>query len=1014
MSSPSSDVITRSQFIRAGAGAGKTTKLINTFLDFVHEFKLKNNRFPRVVLTTFTRKATQEVKERLLVTALLKDEKEVFEYINKKSYVHISTIHGLLSLYLAQYAERLQFPQQIVLIDAIKYSRNLKKNINEIFKKSPKYIELLEHFNFVQLVELATKTLDFKAQNSEIGFVNKEELIKISGQKKNELIEKILKITNWVSDVPPAWSEYFNYLQSLLVLLQQNNESEFLERIEQAPAKPRWSNAKPPFEPLAHALIEEFREQVKSDLFSTEIFIDKHEALNALYFDFINELFELVISYKKNTGELTISDLENISLQLVREHPDTAEEFSSSWDYFMIDEYQDTSPLQVKLLNSIIQNKPCFIVGDPQQSIYLFRGARAEVFTTKQNEMISQNSHIELLETNYRSRPSLMKFINNYFQIFSPQFKPMRVKNENIQTGAELFDAYYIKCTEQTHAVLSHIQHFISLDINPADICVLSRNNSKLIEIAVLANKVSVPVQLQAASGFEEKREILDLIAFNKFLNNPHDDENLVTLLRSPWLYVSDQELLDLFQNPANRQSSLWTAIAEKKSDSYQKLLKYSELFDLQGALQTTKEFITDTAFVLCSNFYDKTGKREANIFKFLVSLAQAEKSKGFSLGLFLEEQFQTLQSDLGASNVEAQPVLQPNCVSLMTVHASKGLQFKHVIVIGFSDAPTLSKISKISFDDETQKFSLSVYNDTESKHEASDWAQVLKDNFNHRELNENERVLYVAMTRAIESVALVAEIGKRSPNEKSWYMRSQWPAIGEVKGEGYRAISLNHEAALAAAESEVATSSKARNAFFSDVAINASEAPALNSVTELLTASGSLLKDIDYEKSLINLKKAQKGSELHRIFESLKYLNRKMVLEGLTEVDKKNVTYILNQKDLPIEKILAEGFNEWGFGLKTKTKFIQGQIDLWAELSDEIHIVDYKTGSPVYSEKAFEQLTFYAMALFSMNQISKRKKICLSVIYPIDQIIKTTTYDDYENFLRVVDTKIKFIFMRD
>lgn len=81
MSSHTFNVVKTSQLIRAGAGAGKTTRLIETFLDFVRDFKKAKGRYPRVVMTTFTRKATQEVKERLLVSAFKQNEKEIFEFI---------------------------------------------------------------------------------------------------------------------------------------------------------------------------------------------------------------------------------------------------------------------------------------------------------------------------------------------------------------------------------------------------------------------------------------------------------------------------------------------------------------------------------------------------------------------------------------------------------------------------------------------------------------------------------------------------------------------------------------------------------------------------------------------------------------------------------------------------------------------------------------------------------------------------------------------------------------------
>lgn len=1002
------DVVLQSQFIHAGAGAGKTTKLIKTFLEFVKAFKQKNGRYPRVVITTFTRKATQEVKERLLVSALTADEKEIFEYINKKSFVHISTIHGLLSAYLSQYAERMKFPQEIKIIDGLQYERVLKKQINGLLKKNPFYLELMEPYTFIQLTKLASQALDFKAQNKDFNFVQSDELRQIAKQKKQEIVIAIDKIFSLAARAPDNWSEYFSFLKSISDLLKQEKEAEFFELLENAPSKPRWSNVKPPFEPMAHDLIEDLKDIKLEKLFDAEDYILKHQSLNELFFKFINELYEIMNLYKRNTGELTISDLENLSLQLLEEHPDTALDFSDSWDYFMIDEYQDTSPLQVRILNQIIQNKPCFIVGDPQQSIYLFRGARSEVFQQKLNEMKNSKAEILFLEINYRSEPSLMNFINQFFSHFSGQFKPMQPKEKSSDGKIIKQDAFYIKSKDQSDAVLSHIQFLLRQGVSAQDICVLSRSNSKLIDIAVKANKASVPVQLQAASGFEEKREILDLIAFNKFLNNPHDDENLVTLIRSPWFYIGDEEILDFAQSQMAKNHSIWAAISSSQHPQKDNLIKYLNLFDLTGSLQTTKQFIIDSSFVSFSEYYDKTGKREANIFKFLISLAQAEKSLGFSLGLFLEEQFQSLQGDLGSANSEAQPVEQPNCVSLMTVHASKGLQFKHVIVIGFSDAPALSKASQITFDEDTQKFSLSVLDDSTSKHKASGWSEFIKTQFNERELLENERVLYVAMTRAVESLSLVVNIDKRNPSEKSWYKRSNWPLeLGDIDVPEYRATSLSYEEIP---EFQVLASQrplKARSKF----RVEKQDDNVTNSVTDLITEKSKFSEDFNSEAALMNLKKAQKGSDLHRVFESLKYLEPDQIIKNLNEQDQKNIEYLLEQKELNLKEILRCGHNEWGFGLKTKSRFIQGQIDLWAELDNEIHVLDYKTGSSAYSDKAFEQLALYTMALFEMKMISGNKKIIHSVVYPVEKIIKKKDFENFADFLNLVSPKIREIF---
>jgi hypothetical protein len=133
--------------------------------------------------------------------------------------------------------------------------------------------------------------------------------------------------------------------------------------------------------------------------------------------------------------------------------------------------------------------------------------------------------------------------------------------------------------------------------------------------------------------------------------------------------------------------------------------------------------------------------------------------------------------------------------------------------------------------------------------------------------------------------------------------------------------------------------------------------------------------------------------------------------MQNLSSEDQVLVKYLLTQKELDLNQILTKGYNEWGFGLKTKSKFIQGQIDLWAELPNEIHISDYKTGSPAYSDKAFEQLAFYTMALFSMKMVSVNKKIVHSVIYPVDKVVKIMTYENQADFNQKISPDILAIF---
>ncbi len=1020
MQSPSSELKNHSQFIRAGAGAGKTTQLISSFLDFVKDFHQQHKRFPRVVITTFTRKATQEVKERLLVSALKQNEKTIFEYINRKSFVHISTIHGLLSLYLTQSADLLQLPQDIRIVDGIQYTRNLRKNIHYLMKKKNDYVHLLETYPFTQLIDLAKKALDLKAQHPDMAYVTENELKQISADHISLVIEKIDEIFNLVPAIPEKWAEYFSYLRAISHSYKKGEEAKLLEILDNAPRKPIFSDKKPPYDQRAHDLIEKIREISKElGIFTvqdTAEYRAEHEKLNSLFDQFINDLYTLDFEHKQRTGELTIADLENLSWQLATNHPQSAIEFSDTWDYFMIDEYQDTSPLQVNLLNRLVREKPCFIVGDPQQSIYLFRGARSEVFVNKENELKAKSIPTHILDKNYRSEPSLMSFMNDFFKDFSPQFQPMQVRDAKPDRQV-VNDAYFIRTHDEDIATLKHIQSLIGEGVSPKDICVLSKSNLRLVEVAQKAQAYQIPVQLQTANGFESKREILDLISFLKFLVNPHDNENLVTLLRSPWVYVTDEVLFEICQSSYAKSYSIWYSIVKNEAKVKDLLSHYLKYFETAGAALTVKEMMGRTGFMAFSNLLDTTGKREANIWKFISTLSVAEKESGFSLGLFLEDRFQSLQSDLGSSAGEAQPVVQPDCVSLMTVHASKGLEFKNVIIIGMSDKPKLTNQINLAYDPNSNKYSLSVFDVAESKHKPSVWSQAVRTELNVREAAENERVLYVAMTRAQESISLIAEVPRENEKKpiwkESWYKKSNWPESLTTEQQafeaGFKFQSLLYDDEVNKLKLSAPDFAVARDRWLQPSAQVVGDA---SSVTNILSADsrGDFIKT-DYQKLTNSLKKAQKGTELHRIFEAMKYRPFEILEQTMAANELSLVRYLLSQSELDLPQVLEQGHNEWGFGIKIKNGVLQGQIDAWAELKNEIHVLDYKTGSSDYHKKAFDQLALYTLALVKMKQISTDKKIIHSILYPTEKKIIQKTFENALAFEKVTNLKLRELF---
>lgn len=977
-----------SRFIRAGAGAGKTTTLIRTFFEFVEHYKAQNNKLPKIIITTFTRKATQEVKERLLLHAMKLGRQDLFQYINKKSLVHISTIHGVLSLMLSKNHDLLGLSSDIKVCDSKFLYKMYYRELKSIFKGHAEYFDLLEQYNFKDLVTLVTKFHECSSEH-EIKYVGKEILIQNRQRKIDKALadfDEILQVRPQVED-HKTWGPYFGFIAAFAKAFKAGDFKAAFELYDNKPSKPRFSQDKPVFDVSVHDKIADYFSSDSDFIESldSDEFIETHEAVNSLFDRLAREFHRRITLSKKQSGQISINDLETLSLKLIIDFPQEVQDFSSQYDYFMVDEYQDTSPLQVKILNALIHSKSQFTVGDPQQSIYLFRGARSEVFLEK--EALSQQKNHELIQliTNYRSDHKLMHNLNDITESFSKQFLPMLPKE--ISQAENDVQAYYVRTEDEYAGLVNHIAMLHKKGIPFGDMCILFNKNNDIFDFAKYALKYNIPVQSLIAAGFDRKREIIDLVSFLKFLVNPYDNLNLHILVRSPWLTMTDEEIYSLRQS----NKSFWVQIKQSKHQDGKTLSQYLQCYQQKGVLAALEKFLLDSGFLMNSHLLDPTGKREANIYKFISNLKENIRSEQFILNDFLSSQF-SLQEDLSSNLNESVALFSGNRVSIMTIHGSKGLQFKHVLLAGVGSRPKQTNILQFMVDTETHLYSIPVLN-REMKLSWSSWGKQQKRLLNEKEYLEFERLFYVAITRAEKSISFVVETAKK-PASNSWYTKLNWPAPGVHQTEKYTQESLDYGSDVHSIASDGSEQVVVKPKL--DLAPSAQAATTGTiSVTELISTpqaadSKAALKTepVVNEKIIEHLNKAQKGTDLHRLFESTKYLSREHVLEKATPDEKTALKWLLNLKEIPFQSILDHGYAEWGFGLKTQLGTIQGQIDLWGRIEDQVYILDYKTGSSIYSEKALSQLSRYAECLKKMSFIKPNDSVQLVVLYPFEEKI--------------------------
>ncbi len=992
-------LLTQSEIVRAGAGAGKTTALTKRVLDVARAYRNEHKRLPRIVVTTFTRKATEELRERLLKNATEDGDWELVEYVSSGKSLVISTIHGVLTRFLRQYGHLLGLDGNLQIMNRASANRRQRKIIKDILAGHAEFHSLLDHLTVGQLVEALSESVEATSFHLSPRPANLSDLTSACEKKKKELCVGLGRVTRTAIDE----CESENWLDALKIFAELS-EKENLEEIIEV-KKPRFMSKNPPFQKELSDEISEILKEIKEFLGSENTpaalsqFADAALLFAKLRELFIAELNRVVCE----TGQLEMRDIERFAASSIETSPALARAFGSEWDYWLIDEFQDTSPLQVRLLREFIGQTPAYFVGDPQQSIYLFRGARRDVFEKQERIVQRAGGELSFLDVNYRSNPSLLLFFNDVFSQISPAFMRMKPKSEPVE-ASRIATFYSIENdSDDPYApIVQHVQH---ADSEPFDsFCVLARRNSELLDIARAFEHYGIPTYVHAGGRFFESREVLDLISILKFLLNPHDHLNLIRVLRSPWFYVPDAKIAEV---TIKKPTQYWTAFQEQLSGDLVigELARYREMTSTVGVFETLRTIVLERQIVDYCAVRDATGIKEANIWKFLSVLRESERSPGFQYLQFINELLREDVSAGGDEDADAVAAVEPNHVNLMTIHKSKGLKFRHVILPNLHRRPRFSESrgheSPFVMNESSGLFSIALKVERQGgdskKLTHSILAKEVLEEFSNYEREEMDRLLYVAMTRAEESVVFhsaAPEAGSFAEKLSQFFEKT---GVNERQQYAYEVRKSWPEPQAANRQTENAKSVRPRF-------LNAIAAPDNSmrwSVTDLVEKHSSSNSHSNENRLLSSQLQKQLelpvwGQKLHSYFEIQKYKS----LSGHSGFNGDARAYFekwfgaeaarfihaadftLKLKEPPVRELIEKGFVEWGFQLKSKIGIIEGQIDLWGTIGGITWLVDYKSGSAAYEQKAFYQLDLYTQAL---RAVGVTEPIRCAVIYALD-----------------------------
>jgi ATP-dependent helicase/nuclease subunit A len=994
----------KSKAVRAGAGAGKTYNLTHQVLDYVSAFHAHHQRWPHLMVTTFTIKATQELSERLIELAL-EEKPELVEYVSSPGYLTVSTIHGILDKFLKKHGHLIGLGSDFTYFKKSEIGFQSKKLLKRLIEASTEHQKLLGVFSFSYLHEIIMASVYSHLQGHEV--LTKNNLLRLlqetlSEQKKG-LGGFLAEIKS--REVDGAWLDVVQALEGIHGVLDVEkwgvNYSLFLETLGTINLRSLTSKK--------HPLYEDFHDSMKAqmdllrdlkkasyDMGNFAHIEAVHRNFAALRAEFEIEFYEL----KKSLNKIELSDLEDFSLKLIREFPECARQYSLSKDFWLIDEFQDTSPVQVEILNALVGNRESYIVGDPQQSIYLFRGARTEVFHDKVKRVRQSGGEEQFLDTNYRSTAPLLALMNRISENLGPSFQSMKSAFIDVPENSEPSAHVSVIKGGETRAEKQNLeaeklaQYILDLHSKGADyenMAILLRSHGQIDKVAAVLLARKIPIYVHSSGSFWQRREVIDALSLLKFFINPHDDFNLLRLLRSPFIAISEQHLTDLMQA---RTDSVWSAVRGPLENgelgvSGQRLwvlFTEKELFGLRVSFVKALESL---GFFDLHLKYDPIGRAEGNLWKFVHLLKTFEKDRGASYVQFINEAERGAE---GESSIEAPGSVKTNTVNLMTVHAAKGLQFDYVFLPFLSEPSYRQNKMDFMIDEDEKVWAVRTpLSEEEIKTSGSLFESKVLSERKRREDEEDWRVFYVAYTRAKKFLYFSWNWEVR---EKSWATKIPLdftPGTHTEDGFSYVVEEVDELPESASKNVTPAASTSLASPFLlSRRDYYRKNLPEHQSVTEMVNEGAQ----VSYRTSFI---KKRQGTLFHKLLELLRYPENtdfgKIIAEwfpdNMEEVSEA-LQFILTNETPPYVEIIKQGEVEWPFVLTRDGARIEGQIDLWGIVEGELWIVDYKSGQKILKDKALQQLNLYASAL--RDHLDWQAPIHLVVVYPFlkNQFLQT------------------------
>lgn len=1042
------ETIDRNVIVSAGAGSGKTRVLVERYIYLLQ----KRFAISDILAITFTRKAALEMKERIRQS--LAANPALAHLADHVDQAQVSTIHSFCQGVIAEHPREANIDPRFRMAEEwesrgllVQVVRDLvtaalatgQSGISALRDSFRMQQELIDYLCSVYM-NMDGKGVEDYSEPDQSNQISQDIVI-----AQQELCHRLQDWLIWISTqkISTAKQVIIDQIQSLW----DKNQAEFISLAIDLKQELLTELARLLGGNWAASLKEEVSDLKELANELKQLLFDKDA--NEHLLELSQLLSEINREYRQRKiagGLLDFNDLERLAVRLLQ---DPSVKNSYQFQHVMVDEAQDTNLRQKQLIDILAgsDNTRLFIVGDPKQSIYRFRGAEVEVFIDSETEIVEQQGQRITMLENFRSRKGILDYVNFFFTLLMDkdaityeECAPQRAAANNaevqllITEGEDrIVDGRVIEAN-QIAAVITDLVKNQGHEFRDITILMRAMTNAPIYERALQDQEI--PFVNLSGQGFYDKQEIRDILNFITWLQDANDEISKIAVLRSPFFAVSDA---GLFWYQADKWDNISVTDQQAISQAHELYPFLQQSLVATTAPRFIERLLASTPFVARTLALDRGQQRYANIEKF-----QATSWQLWSAGyISMFEQLDYIEQVVEQNGREAEARLDnenADVVTLMTIHGSKGLQFPVVILADLSAKLRLSDSSHLTYH---PSLGLTIRDSTAYN--------KIKDVLRSENIAESKRLLYVAMTRAADKLILSGigaptELKIDGPLERlsSWWEWVLWGLQAQDSGEESTLVSVIElpEDATEQAESLVVATTDP------GVVIGGTSEPlpqtyiaASFSVTSLMiyaqcprryyyryilrvpelgTGSGKLV-DGD------GLNPLQRGNIVHRVCEKVdpqhsvdELLQWASAMEGisLTRAEERALRKIIDRYVASeYYSFVAAGQveREVEFALAIEDYTITGTIDQILTADDGLAVIDLKTNhitpEQVQDTAAsyFWQLRIYAWAV----QQLKGQPVSKTQLYFLFPNIVHTDYDaqrlvaETEGWLRTTCTQI-------